>query len=366
MNTKSVFLKIYFFLLVFILAVYIGRGFITLWLNQNGFTFPQISLFYLIDFAIPPLILLFVVKKFSTVKSFSIAFISEILLMVSLYRFFHPWQIYLSGLLAGTTVVFFYITYNTLYFENTPKNKRATSASLFTLVGPFMAILVPLVVGFFGQKWGLSAIFLVAAFILLINFYLIRFLPKIEFESNLRKSLTAGRQINFLLFLEGVRETAMVAISLFVLFFIRQPLPFGIFFSYLGFTSAATTVLLGFVSDKLKKRTFVLYPITSMVALSIIGLGFSQTLIWLTIFSGILGFISTINGTFVTTMVLDKVPKIKEGMIGREFLLGAGRVVGMLIIFTSFILFNSPKVALILIGSLYFLFPITLYFKKIY
>jgi len=360
------FLKIYFFFLVFLLAVSIGRGFLSLWFIQNGFTYSQITLFYFIDFLVPSLFLLFV-KKFSTVRSLTIALVSEILLMLSVYRFYHPLQIYLAGIFAGATVVFFYITYNTLYFENTPKDKRAFSSSLFTLASPFLGIAMPLAVGFFGQKYGLSSIFLVATVILLITLYLIRFLPKIEFKSNLHQSLKKTSQINFLLLIEGIKESVMyAAIPIFTLFFIQQPLPYGVYFSYLAFVSVAATVLLGFLSDKFKKRTIILYPITFMVALSIIALGFSQSLSWWAIISGILGFILAVNGTFVTTLVLDQIPEVKEGMIGREFLLGVGRAIGVVIIFASFTLYNSPRLALILIGCLYLLFPLTVYFKKLY
>lgn len=360
------FFRIYFFFLIFILAVHIGRGFLSLWYFQNGFTYFQITSYFLIKLLLPSLILLFV-KKFSTAKSFTIALISEILLMLSVYHFFHPSQIYLASIFSGTTVVFFYVTYNTLYFENTPKDRRAFSSSLFTLAGPFLGILVPLGVGFFGQKYGLSPVFLIASFILLITLYLVRFLPKIEFECNLRQELRKTRRINFLLLIEGIKETvSLAAIPVFTLFYIRQPLPFGVYFSYLAFVSTAATMLLGFLSDKFKKRTIILYPVTVMVALTIIALGFAQSLTWWAIISGVLGFILIINGTFVTTLVVDQVPEVKIGMISREFLLGVGRSIGMAIIFASLALFSSPKLALILIGSLYLCFPLTVYLRKIY
>ncbi|MBU3956773.1 MFS transporter [Patescibacteria group bacterium] len=366
MNCKSVFFRIYGFFLIFILAVNIGRGFLSLWFIQNGFGFPQITLFYFIAFLVPSLILLFA-KKFSTARSFTIALISEILLMLSVFHFHHPLQLYFAGVFAGATVVFFYITYNTLYFENTPKDKRAFSSSLFTLAGPFLGILVPLAVGFFGQKWGLSSIFLVAASIYLINLYLIRFLPKIEIECNLRQNLIKTSRINFLLLLEGIKESVyFAAIPIFTLFFINQPLPYGAYFSYLAFISIAATMFFGFLSDKFKKRAIILYPVTIMVALTIIALGFAQSLSWWTIISGALGFLLVLNGTFVTTLVLDQVSEVKVGMISREFLLGVGRTIGMAIVFASLALFNSPKLALILIGSLYLLFPLTVYVKKIY
>jgi len=100
--------------------------------------------------------------------------------------------------------------------------------------------------------------------------------------------------------------------------------------------------------------------------LSVIALGFSSNLTWWAIISGIRGFISTINGAFVTTFVLDQVPEVKEAMIGREFLLGAGRTIGTLVLFASLFRFNSPKIALIIIGCVYLFFPLLIYRKKLY
>ena len=360
------FLKIYFFFLVFILAVSIGRGFLSLWFVQNGFTYHQIILFYFIDFLVPPLILL-LAKSFSTVKSLSLALISEILLMLSVYHFYHPLQIYLSGILAGTTVVLFYLTYNTLYFENTPKDKRAFSSSLYTLVGPLSGVVVPIVVGFFGQARGLAPVFLVAALIHAVTIFLVKMLPQIEFKCHLRQNLAKTRRINFLLLIEGVKESvSLAAIPLFTLFFIRQPLPYGVYFGYLGFVSTAATVLLGYLSDKLKKRTFVLYPATLMVGLTIIALGFSNSLLSWALISGALGFLVVINGTFVTAMVLDQTAKIEEGMISREFWLGIGRAIGVMAFFVSLTLTDSPRMALILIGFLYCFFPLIVYSRKLY
>lgn len=360
------FLKIYSFFLVFLLAVSIGRGFLSLWFKQNGFTYPQIAAYFFIKLLLPSLILLFV-KKFSTVKSFSLALISEIILMLGVSRFFHPWQIFLVGFPSGITVVFFYVTYNTLHFKNTPKDRRAFSSSLFTLAGPFLGIVLPPLVGFLAQKWGFPSIFLTAIFILLIAFYLIRLLPKIEFECQLGQILNKTRRINFLLIIEGIKDTvSLAAIPLFTLFFIDRPLPYGIYFGYLAFVSAIATLILGYFSDRFKKRTVILYPVTSLAATMIILLAFSQSLTWWAIITGVLGFILTINGTFVTTLVLDQVHREDEAMISREFLVGVGRGIGTSLIIASLALYNSPKLALILIGSLYFLFPLIVRFKKIY
>ncbi len=366
MRNRSTIFRLYFFFLTFLLAVSLGRSLLSFWYIQNGLDYKQIVLYFLIDFLMPPLILLFV-RKFSTQRSFIIALLSEILLMLNVSHFYHPFQIYLAGALAGTTVLFFYLTYNTLFFENTPRDKRATSSSLYILPGPVLSIIIPLLTGFIGQTWGLPKVFLASIVVLFFVFYLVRFLPKIEFECNLFDNLKKTQRINLLLLIEGIKDSIpLVALPVFVLFFIRQPLPYGAYFSYLAVVSTATTFLLGFLSDKFKKRTFILYPTTTLLAIGAVCLGFAHDLAHWAIISGFLSLISTINGIFVTTLVLDQIREVKTGMISREFLLGVGRVIGVSIIFVFLSFYSSPKIAIILIGLLYLAFPLTLYLRKIY
>ncbi|MFH1601763.1 MAG: MFS transporter [Candidatus Shapirobacteria bacterium] len=365
-DRKKIFLQIYIFFLVFLLAVSLGRGFFSLWFSQNNFSYQQIFGYYLIKLAIPSILLVFI-KRFSSPKSFIIAFASEIILMLGVIKFIHPWQIFLIGIPSGITVVFFYVTYNTLYFNNTPKNKRAFSSSIFTLAGPFLGIAVPLIVGFIGKFWGLQAVFPTAIFIILIAAYLTKNLPKISFACNLKKSLNKTKKINLLLIIEGIREAVgLAAVPVFTLLFINQPLPYGVFFSYLAFVSVGTTLLLGHLSDKSKKRTIILYPSTILVALLIMTLGFSQDLRSWAILTGCLGLVSTINGTFVTTLVLDQINSVGHGMIGREFLLGVGRIIGSLIFIASLAIFSAPKSAFLLIGLIYLLFPYLVFRNKLY
>jgi MFS family permease len=364
--SKSVFFRIYSFLLVFLLAVSFGRGFLSLWYIQHDFSYLQIAAFYLIDFIVPCLIIL-VTKNFSIRKTIPIALVSEILLMITVFHFSHPFQLYVAGVLAGITVVLFYVPYNILYFQNTSKKRRAFSSSLVTLAGPFLSIIVPVIGGYLGQRFGLSSVFVFAGLILLTNLYLVHFLPREEYNIGVLQSLRRTTRTNILLILEGLKESITIAaIPLFTLFFIRQPLPYGLFVSYLAIIASIATVFLGFVSDKFKKRTVILYPITILVALSIIMLGFSQNLTLWAMVCGVLGFLISINSTFVTTLVLDKSRSVVEGMVSREFLLGAGRTIGVLFIIGSLVLTGNPKTAFILVGILYLFFPVLVYLKRVY
>lgn len=363
---KGCFLKVYGFFLVFYLAVSLGRGFLPVWFQQNGFGYSLIIIYFLIKLALPAVILLFR-QRFSTKKSLALALLSEIALMLTVFHFFHYTQIYLIALFSGMTVVYFYLVYNTLFFENTPKDKRATSSSLYGVAGPFLGVIIPLLAGFISKRYGFSSLFLAAIVFLMICLLLVKSLPQTEFTSDLRLILRKNRFLVTPMFIRGIMESAsLTAIPVFTLLFINKPLPYGIYFSYLAFISVGASLLLGYVSDKIKKRTVFLYPSTITTAIVIILFGFSKSLYAWTIISGIFSFVSAIDGSFVTTVVLDKASSVSEGMIAREFLVGVGRMVGSAICLVPLLLGGTPQTAMIFIGLIYLLFPLLVHRQHLY
>jgi MFS family permease len=181
--------RIYLFFIIFSLAVSLGRGFFPVWFLQNGLEYWQIITYYLIKLATPSVIML-VSQRFSTKKSLTMAFVSEIILMILVLRLFHPYQVFLAGLFSGTTVVYFYLIYNSLFFENTAKNKRAFSSGLYNFAGPFLGIVVPLLAGLISQRFGLPALFVSAMGLIAVCFSMIKGLPEISFDCNLRAVLS--------------------------------------------------------------------------------------------------------------------------------------------------------------------------------
>lgn len=360
------FLKIYGFFLVFYLAVSLGRGFLPVWFQQNGFSYSLIIIYFLIKLALPSVILLFK-QKFSTKKSLTLALMSEIALMLTVFHFFHFTQIYLVAFFSGITVVYFYLVYNTLFFENTSKDKRAFSSSLYGVAGPFLGVIIPLLAGFISQKFGFSSLFLAATVFLIICLLLVKSLPQTEFPSDLRLILRKNKPLVAPMFIRGIMEAvSLTAIPTFTLLYINKPLPYGIYFGYLAFVSVGASVIFGFISDKIKKRTVFLYPSTIITAFVIILFGFSRDLRSWSIISGIFSFISTIDGSFVTTVVLDKATSVSEGMIAREFLVGAGRMVGSVICLIPLMLGGNPQTAMIILGLIYLLFPFLVHRQHLY
>jgi len=363
---KNTFLKIYFFFLVFYLAVSLGRGFLPVWFLQNGLSYQLIVLYFLLKLALPSLIIL-LPQKFSTRKSLSWALVSEILLMLSVYHFFYPWQIYLVAFFSGTTVVYFYLVYNSLFFENSPKDKKAFSASLYLFAGALLGIVVPLIAGLISQKFGFTGLFSASIAILLICFLMIKSLPQISFDSNLYLLLRKHRPVVVPLLVEGIRDAISLAvIPTFTLLYIKKPLPYGVYLSYIACVSAVASLFLGFLSDKYKKRTIFLYSSAIITSFIIILFGLVSDLNTWSIVTGLYTFIATINASFVITLVLDKIPDIKESMILREFLLGAGRTIGSLIYLAPLVLGFSPTKAFVVIGLIYLCLPLIVYRQKLY
>jgi MFS family permease len=358
--------RIYLIFLVFYLAVSLGRGFFPIWFRQSGLELWQIAAYYLIKLALPPIILLFN-QNFSTRRSLALAFISEILLMMAVFKLFHPYQAFLAALFSGTTVVYFYLIYNTLFFENTPRDKRATSSGLYSFAGPFLGIIVPLIAGMMSQRFGLPSLFIAATGLIAICFLMIGSLPQVSFESNLSVILKKNHSLVIPLIIEGIKEAVpLLAIPVSTLLYIKEPLPYGIYLSYLAIVAVITGLLLGFISDRIKSRTIFLYPSTILTTVAIVFLGLTHDLPSWSIASGAFSFTAAIGAIFVTTAVLDKASSVKEGMIAREFLLGVGRIIGSTICLLFLLTDQPPQRAIIALGLIYLLFPLSVFWQKLY
>jgi MFS family permease len=346
--------------------VSLSWGFLPIWFLQNGFQYREIIIYFLIRAAVPSVILFFR-QQFTTAKNLILAFGADILLMLIVFRFFGHFQIYLAAVFSGVTVVYFYMIYNVLFFENTPKDKRATSSGIYNLAAPIIGIVIPVIAGYISAKFGFAYLFLSSIVVIFGCLVMIRILPKISFQSDLKSILPRNEVIRVPLILEGVKESVpLTAIAVFTLIYIKQPIPYGIFLSYLAIVAVVAALLMGLLSDRLKKRTLFLYPAVILTGISIILLGFSRDLNSWAIFSGIFSFTSTIASSFLTTMVLDKSSSVQEGMINQEFLKGIGRLTGSFICLIPLLIGQTPQTAMILIGLVYLSLPFIVNRKKVY
>jgi MFS family permease len=131
-----------------------------------------------------------------------------------------------------------------------------------------------------------------------------------------------------------------------LLSYATQPMEFGSFLSLVTIFSIVATFLTARLSDKQKhRRTFI---IGAVAAFAIAAIFTSQLggLAWFFIGYGLVSFFSVIFLPLPFALVADNSKSLVDSMLGREFMLGVGRVAGVLVGFLILLYSNLETVLL--------------------
>jgi hypothetical protein len=157
----------------------------------------------------------------------------------------------------------------------------------------------------------------------------------------------------------------MGVIPIYTLYFLKTTLEYGSFLAYLSLVSVFATLLLGILSDRLKKRAIFLYPVT--ILLAIITFFFpaatSDLGLWI-ILSGFIAFMLPLYWNFTTAFVIDSSPNLKVSIPGREFILAVGRVCGIFVMLLSFVFEKEPFFIFISLAFSALCYPLILFWKS--
>jgi len=153
-------------------------------------------------------------------------------------------------------------------------------------------------------------------------------------------------------------------VPIYTLYFIKSPLKYGIYLSYLALLSIIVNFILGKITDKIKKQTVFIYPIAIAIAVTtfmfaVVELNLAN---WI-ILTGILQLISPIFSSLTVRLLVDNHNDMRLLMPGRELMLSGGRVLGLLLVFISFTFEKSPFYIFIVLGMAMLMYSILLFWK---
>ncbi len=310
------------------------------------------------------IILIITLTTLTAKKSWRLALISSliyILLSISIYNAF---QFYVASFINGFTMFFFYIFYNIAHFDHTPREKRGHSSALMFIVPSFIGIVAPLLAGYIAQI-NLISLWIISLVSFFISFYMVRSQEDFQISYKIKTAIKEIKATRVFIFVEGIWEALVFGvIPIYTLYFIKTPLKYGAFLSYLAFVSIIANFTLGKITDKLQKRTIFLYPLTIIMACTtILFIAVKSNLLNWIILTGIIQFLLPIFWNVSTAMVIDTHSNLQLAIPGREFLLAAGRIVGLLMAFASFTIEKSPYYIFIVLGLIFFLYPIMLFWN---
>ena len=275
--------------------------------------------------------------------------------------------LYVFAVFRGVVMIYFYLSYNINIFTLIKKEDHAFSAGVYNSIFYVMGIFLPVLAGIIAESFGIKKVFIVGAIALVLPAYFATKIRNIQVNYKIREAVKSLKKVNVLVFIEGIWETVIfIGIGLYTLSFIQTPLKYGLFYSYLSFVGVIAALIFTRISDKIKKRTVFIYPLSILLGIFTTFLFFARDFQTWAILAGILEFLSILTFPFMTTVVLDKQRSVAEGMISRELFLNLGRVLGAVFIILSIVFLGSMLYSFILIGLIFLLFPYLVYKKRIY
>lgn len=349
--------------------MYFSNALIIFWISQNGFDFSSLIIYYLLTFLVALVGILYLSKKVrDSNKSIFLGILFNILTILPIIKIFSPVQLLISAIFSGLNVVYFWIPCNAMYFKFSSENNRGFNSGIYYLITPIVGITLQPIAGLIAEKFGFQMMFFLGIILNIIPMILIWYLPKFEWNLDIKKELRTLK-FNWSTFFQGMSSRVNYSlITVFTLFFIKTPFKFGSFLGYLALVAALASVINGYISDKVKNRKYFFYFFSSLAVVSFIPLAFAPNPYCWGLFAGISGLCMYLTNPFWLAFNLDYYKEIgvEKTMVLREVFLNAGYVFNLLVVFFVFYFTKSTKISLIVISLLCCLMPVVSYFQGIY
>jgi len=360
---KSPYYNLISFYTVFLLFGSFSTSILPTYFLEHGLTLNQMMLGKMVFFG-GQILLLLGLRSLSAKLSWRMALITSIVYILLIINLRSLTPFYIGQFINGMSLFFFLVFYNIAHFELTPKDKTGSSSALMFILPSLVSVFAPLIAGYLAQ---INILFIWAISILLfvICYYLVNFQKNFRLAYSIKESLTEIKATRVFLLLEGLWEALPFGIiPIYTLFFIKEPLPFGIYLSYLSVISIVANYFLGKLTDKIRKRTIFLYPITIAIAVTtfLFPVSTNSLILWV-ILTSMLQVLLPIFWNISTAFVVDSHADLRKAIPGREIVLAVGRLMGLSLAFASFTFEKQPKYIFLILGLFMLFYPAILFVR---
>ena len=268
--------------------------------------------------------------------------------VVLLYLFPRPETAFAFRFMISIPVFFFWVPFNTIYYEFKKENHALLSAIYYSTV-PALALVLPVFGGFLAEAFGYSIIYLISIGLYVATFiFAYMFLEKREYKYDFINCLKSISGLRSLIFLEGFAASIMVAVTLDIvlLLYVDKPFGFGSFLSIATVFAIIASFVTAKISDKLKHRRSFIILVTICFGLSAIFASQAPDLSTFFLAFGIINFFKTIFFTMPFALIVDNSKSLVNTMVGREFMLGVGRTMGVVV---GYIILINSNIQIVLL-----------------
>ena len=228
--------------MIYILGIFLGWNIIDLYFIKHGFSFLEISMYYLL-FSLSSLLSIISLNglkiaraiRFSqTLRIWSIVlavFFASKIQFPLFSNVFIKILFYAVGILIGITVELFWIPYYTRYEEFSKTNKETKEVSLLKNFSFFLKVIAPFLGGVIAANLGYLALFAICIILFMINIVSANGINRNDvLIFNWIDSLKETRGIKTLVILEGVWQTIpFMIVPVFTTKFIMDEQKYGLY-----------------------------------------------------------------------------------------------------------------------------------------
>lgn len=309
------------------------------------------------------LLVLLTVRSLSSRVSWKLALVSTITYILLIINIISPLQFYIASAISGFALFFFFMFYNIIHFEKGKQVNIGRNSAIMFSVMPLIGMTAPLLAGVLAEV-NINLVWIGSGIFFLLALSQVDKQPNFRVQYKVRSVLKEIKAIRSLLFIEGVWEALVIGvIPVYTLHFIKTPLHFGTFLSYLALVGIIANMSLGKLTDKLQKRVVFLYPLSLILAITtgLMFWGANNLVLWL-VLVGIVQFLLPLFWNITTAMVVDTYKNLRKAIPGREITLAAGRLLGLLLAYGSFSI-QQPNYIFWVLAGVMLLYALNLYWK---
>lgn len=332
----------------------LANSFALIYLVRQGASYLECSIFVLIAIVVSTLLVSFAPR--TIVRNFSSSITTALVCLAGYYLLLmvlDGWLLLvIPPVLFGTYIVTFWVPYNVLIMHVTSRAKRGASIGSYFLIFPLVGVLTPALGGVIILLSGYQALFVVAAALAVADTVFIFGLKVFqemkrriiipELLESLKINMIGRRQIDIdfravdlrlrtALFAEGIQDGIFwIYIPLVSFEFAKSEVGAGGYLSLFAVWGAGMTIVLGYLSDRIKDRASIVRIGAAFAAISVIVASSATDPARFVSSMSMAYFWIAMVPSFLFMMLLDKMEKLKKkGVIVREFLLDTGRIVGV-------------------------------------
>jgi MFS family permease len=345
------------------LANTLANAFALIYLIREGHSYLECSVFILVSALVPTLIMAFASRPI--LRNFPASITTSIICLMFYYlalMMFDGWYlIIIPPIFFGTYIATFWVPYFALVMHITSKKKRGAGIGAYFLIFPLLTTVSPLLGGFIITFYSYELLFATGAAIALADLF---FISGLKVLKNIRSriiipELLQSMKLNLVgkfnvdldlrgvdwritsaLFAEGIQDGIFwVAIPIISFEYAKDEATLSGYLSLFALWGAVMTVVLGYLSDRLRDRASIVRIGAAFGGLSVLFAAYSTSAEeYLSAISMAYFWIAMVP-SFLFTMLVDKLEKFKKkGVLLREFFLNSGKAVGVVLVIAALLL----------------------------